>query len=79
MGARIDQLVKKPEFAIDRSQVQPSLPAGCYPGTYGPLASLTLQIASMGLDNHGKKQRSQPVEKGQNHSTVVEDPPLPSR
>jgi len=47
---------------------------------YGPLASPWLQIASMGLDHHGKTNGG-PNQwiRVRNHSTVVNDSSLPSR
>ena len=45
---------------------------------YGPLSSPSLHVASVGSDHHGAKWTVQPVNKGQDHSTVVRDPLLPS-
>jgi len=50
-GARIAQLVKKVGLVIYRSEVCASLQVGFF-FWYGPFASPSLQIASMGSDHH---------------------------
>ena len=77
-GARDSSVGKKPGFAIYRLQVRASLLVGFF--WYGPLASPPppLQIALVQI-TAVKKWRSQPVNGGQDHSTFVNDPPLPSR
>jgi len=59
-GARIDQLVKA---WICNLKIAGSSPiAGGVFFWYGPLANLSLQIASVGSDHHAKKWRSQSVD-----------------
>jgi len=44
--------------------------AGGLFSSHGPLASTSLQIASVGSDHHGKTLRSQPVDEVQDHFTI---------
>jgi len=57
---RIAQLVKA--WICIRRIAGSSLTAGGVFFRYGPLTSLSVQIASVGSDYHGKKWRSQPVD-----------------
>jgi len=43
-----------------------------------PLAGPSLKIGGMG-SNHPQGKVSEPVDKGENHSTVVKDPPFSIR
>jgi len=57
---RIAQLVKSPDLqSIDRG-LEPSFQR-VFLFWFGPLARTSLETASVGLDHHGKKWRSQPV------------------
>jgi len=59
-GARIAQLVKAWTCNLWLAGSSPTVGRVFF--WYGPLASLSLQIASVGSDHHAKKWRSQPVD-----------------
>ena len=72
VSTRIAQWVKAWICNLRIAGLSPT--AGWVFSWYGVLASLSLQIASVGSDHHAEKIPSR-----QNHFTVVNDPPLPFR
>jgi len=78
MGGRLAHLVK----SMDLHSIECRFDRHCQRDVvfwYRPLLSPSLQIARAGLDHHGQKVEAQPLDKGQDHSMVVEDAPLSSQ
>jgi len=72
------QLIKRSDLHSKNCGFEPHCRRGVF--GYGSLASLSLQIVSVASELHGKiNARSAPVDnEGQDHTTIVKDPPLPS-
>ena len=72
----IAQLVKNFDLQSMDHRIEPYCWRGFF--WYALLASLSLEITSMDLDQYNKTWRSQSVDKIQAHIIFVKDPPLPS-